>query len=67
MGTVLKYYYDTYIFISGNAGAMKRTMVCDSFDHALTRILDENTMIPKVANLIAKVVLKRDSPMRVTS
>ena len=67
MGTVLKYYYDTQIFINDNAGAMKRTMVCDSFDHALTRILDENTMIPKVAHLIAKVILKRDSPMRVTS
>jgi hypothetical protein len=67
MGSVLKYYYDAHICINGNAGEMKRTMVCETFEEVLTKMLDENKMVPKVAHLISKVILKRDSPIRITS
>jgi len=67
MGTILKWYYDAHISINGGAGEMKRTIVCETFNEVLIKILDENKMVPKVAHLISKVVLKRDSPIRITS
>jgi hypothetical protein len=67
MGTVLKWYYDAYICINGGAGEMKRTIVCETFNEVLIKILDEGKMVPKVAHLISKVVLKRDSPIRITT
>jgi hypothetical protein len=67
MGTILKWYYDAHISINDGAGEMKRTIVCETFNEVLIKILDENKMVPKVAHLISKVVLKRDSPIRITS
>jgi hypothetical protein len=67
MGTILKYYFDADICLNGGAGQMKRTMVCETYAEVLTKILDENRMVPKVAHLISKVILKRDSPIRITS
>jgi hypothetical protein len=67
MGTILKWYYDAYISVNGGCGEMKRTIVCETFNEVLTKVLDENKMVPKVAHLISKVVLKRDSPIRITS